>query len=99
MLKFLKEEEITRTSEDGKISITINQLSTSRQTRVMSMARFSDIEGQIALLHYLLASAIVKVVIDLVEYEPKSLINTLDVTHDDTKLVAIQMLGEAQVDR
>jgi hypothetical protein len=94
-MKFLKEEEIVKTSKDGKISITLNQLSTSIQGTVLSRSKIADLESQISLCQFLLKTAIKKVEINGVEYPPVDVADKSDLKDKDTLTTFITILGLA----
>ena len=94
-MKFLKEEKITKKAEDGKISITIKQLSTSLQGTVLARSSRQDLESQIALCSFLLNTAIEKVEINGVEYPPVDVASKSDLKDKDTLKTFITILGLA----
>lgn len=94
-MKFLKEEEVTESTEDGKISISIKHLTTSLQGVVLARSAKQDLENQIALCSFLLSSAITKVVIDGVEYPPLDVALKSDLKDSDTLKIFIKILGLA----
>ena len=92
-MKFLKEEETTKTSEDGKISITIGQQNTSMQAKVIAMSSHRTLDGQINQINYILANAATKVTINGKEYKPMDLVGKTDIRDQDTLKVMIILLG------
>ena len=94
-MKFLKEEKIVKKTKDGKISITISQLSTSLQGTVLSRSSDTSLEAQISLCQFLLKTAIEKVKIDGVEYPPVKVAEESDLKDKDTLKTFIIILGLA----
>lgn len=94
-MKFLKDEEITKTSEDGKISITVKQLSTSVQGKVLSMSAQKDLASQLSILTFLCLDSIIKIKIDGVEYPPLDVATKSDLKCKDTLTTVMIILGLA----
>lgn len=101
-MKFLKEEESTKTSKDGKISVTIKQLTTSIQGKVLAMSEQRDIASQLSLLTFLSASAITKVEVNGKKYEqegtdlsPLDIATSADLGDKATLSTVMQILGLA----
>ena len=94
-MKFLKEEEITRTSENGKISITVGQLDTSLQAKVLAMSANQTLDGQIDQITFVLANVATRVVINGTEYKPLDLVGKPDLRDKDTLTTMIILLGLA----
>lgn len=92
-MKFLKDEEITRETEDGKISITLLQLSTSMQGTVLSMSSDQSIDGQIKTVKYILLNHISKVTINGKSYPPEDVANRSNLADEDTLKTVIKILG------
>ena len=92
-MRFLKEEEIKETTEDGKVSIKIDQLSTSLQGKVLSMSGNRTLEGQIEAVQYLLLNHVTEVIIDGESYGPKEVALNSDLSDNDTLTTVIKIYG------
>ena len=94
-MKFLKEEKVTKKTKDGKISITISQLTTSLQGTVLSRSSATDLESQISLCQFLLKTAIEKVEINGKEYPPVDVADKSNLKDSATLKTFIAILGLA----
>ncbi|MCK4787244.1 MAG: hypothetical protein KAV87_26025 [Desulfobacteraceae bacterium] len=92
-MKFIKEEETTKKTDDGNISITIGQQNTSLQAKVIAMSANQTLDGQVAQLNYILANSATKVVINGKEYKPMDLVGKPDLRDQDTLKIMVILLG------